>query len=56
MNLKAIRKALVPVGVAAVLAGLAYFGIAKDMTVQEAVTLLITSALVYLIPNDPSTN
>lgn len=52
MNLKTIRKALVPVGVAGVLSGLAYLGIAKDMTVQQAVTLLVTSVLVYLIPNE----
>lgn len=52
MNLKAIRKALVPTGVAVVLAGLAYFGVAKDMSVQQAVTLVVTSVLVYLIPNE----
>lgn len=52
MNLKAIRKAIVPVAVAAAMAGLAYFGVTKDMSVQEAVTLLVTSVLVYLIPNE----
>lgn len=47
-----IRKALVPVGVAAVLAGLAYFGVADSMSVKEAATLVVTSLLVYLIPNN----
>lgn len=48
------RKALVPVGVAAVLAVLAKVGVMGDMTVKEAVTLIITSGLVYLIPNKKS--
>lgn len=46
-----IRKALVPVGVTAVLGVLAYAGVNEDMTVGEAVTLLVTGALVYIIPN-----
>lgn len=52
MSLAAIRKALVPVGVALVLAILSYFGVTRDMTVAEAATLLVTSLLVYLIPNN----
>lgn len=51
MEVATIRKALVPVGVAAVLAVLAKLGVGADMTVKEAVTLLITSGLVFLIPN-----
>lgn len=46
-----IRKALVPIVVTAVLGGLAYVGVVEDMTVGEAVTLLVTGALVWLVPN-----
>lgn len=53
MELATIRKALVPVGVAAVLAVLAKVGVGADMTVKEAVTLIVTSGLVFLIPNKP---
>lgn len=47
----AIDKALVPVLVTLVLAGLGYFGIMESMTVGEAVTLLATGGLVWLVPN-----
>lgn len=46
-----IRKALVPLVVAAVLAVLGVVGIAEDMTVGEAVTFGVISALTFLIPN-----
>lgn len=46
-----IRKALVPIVILAVLGGLAYLGITGDMTVEEAVTLLVTSFFVWLVPN-----
>ena len=45
------NKALVPVGVMLVMGLLALGGIKSDMTVEQAVTLLVTSGLVWLIPN-----
>lgn len=51
MQISQYRKALVPVGVGVVLAALATFGLMGDMTVKDAVTLLITSICVYLVPN-----
>lgn len=44
-------KALVPAGVAVVLALLASVGVTPDMTVEDAVALLLTSLVVYLVPN-----
>ena len=44
-------KALVPLVVTIVLGGLAYADITPEMTVEQAVTLVITSALVWLVPN-----
>ncbi len=46
-----IDKALVPAVIALVLIGLAHFGITEDMTVGEALTFVITSCLVWLVPN-----
>jgi len=46
-----IRKALVPVVIGAVITALGYLGISEDITVGEAVTLLVTAAFVYLVPN-----
>lgn len=51
MNIAPIRKALVPVGVMAILSVLAVVGITEQMTVEDAVTLLVTSGFVWLIPN-----
>lgn len=45
------NKALVPLVVAAVLAGVAQFGVTEDMTISDAVTLLVTAGFVYLVPN-----
>ena len=45
------NKALVPVVVAGLLALLGGFGITGDMTVQDALTLLVTGVLVWLTPN-----
>lgn len=50
--LSPIRKALVPVGVAVVLAVLAKLGVAPEMSVAEAATAVVTSLLVFLIPNE----
>lgn len=44
-------KALVPLGVSIILTGFAALGIGPEMTVEQAVTLLITSILVYFVPN-----
>lgn len=46
-----IRKAIVPLIVTGVLGLLAVAGITEGMTVGEAVTLIVTSGLVWLIPN-----
>jgi len=48
-----IRKALVPVGVAAVIAVLTAVGINEDMTVMEAATFGVTALLTFFIPNRP---
>ena len=45
------NKAIVPVIVAGILALLAGLGITGDMTVQDALTLLVTAVLVWLVPN-----
>lgn len=52
MNLKAIRKALVPVGVAAVLFLLGKVGVVETPELVEQITLVLTAVLVYLIPNE----
>lgn len=44
-------KAIVPLVVAGVLAVLAKAGLTGDMTLKDAITLIVTSGLVYLIPN-----
>ena len=49
--LSQIRKAIVPLLVTGALAVLAMVGVTEDMTVGEAVTLLITSLLVWIVPN-----
>lgn len=52
--MQAIRKALVPLVVAIVLAGLSAIGVLPDPSVVNVVTLIVTSVLVYFIPNSPS--
>lgn len=49
--LATIRKALVPLVVAFVLGLLAFFGVYEDMSVADALTLLVTGAFVWLVPN-----
>lgn len=51
MNIAPFRKALVPAGVTLVLGALAAFGVGPEVSVEEAVTALLTSGLVWLIPN-----
>lgn len=48
-----IRKALVPLVVALVLAGLAYVGVVPTPDLITTVTLIVTSVLVFFIPNEP---
>lgn len=48
-----IRKAIVPLAVTAALAGLAAIGVLPTPDVVQVVTLIVTSVLVYFIPNDP---
>jgi len=49
--LATIRKALVPIAVGGVLTVLGYVGVTGEMTVKEAVTLLVTGVLVYVTKN-----
>ena len=51
MELSVMRKALVPGAVLLVLTALGAVGITGDMTVEQAVTLLATAILVWLVPN-----
>jgi len=51
--LASIRKALVPLVVALVMAGLAVVGVLPTPDVVNVVTLVVTSILVYFIPNEP---
>ena len=44
-------KAMVPLALAAALGALGYFGVTGSMTVEDAVTLIIASGLVWLVPN-----
>ncbi len=46
-----MRKALVPGVVLIVLAFFGALGITGDTTVEDAITLIVTGALVYLVPN-----
>lgn len=50
-SLAPFSKAAVPLVVAAVLAVLAQLGLTGDMTLKEAVTYVVTSGLVWLVPN-----
>jgi hypothetical protein len=52
MNLKAIRKAIVPVAVAIVITLLSRVGVVESPELVQQVTLVITGVLVYLIPNE----
>jgi hypothetical protein len=44
-------KAIVPVIVGLGLTALSYVGVTGDMTIEQVLTLAVTSALVYLVPN-----
>lgn len=51
MDLQKYSKALVPLVVMVVLGLLAQTGATPDMTLQDFVTLVLTSGLVWLVPN-----
>ena len=51
MDLKLYAKAIVPVVVMGVLSLFSMVGIDEAMTVEQAVTLAVTSILVYAVPN-----
>ena len=51
MNFAGYYKALVPVIVAGALSILGYIGVGPDVSVKEALTLFVTGAIVYLVPN-----
>ena len=51
MNLQQYNKAYVPIVVGVILFGLSTLHVTGQMTVQDALTLLVTSAGVFLIPN-----
>lgn len=53
--IQSIRKALVPAVVALVLAVLAHYNVTADMNVQQVIVLLVTSVIVYFVPNEPPT-
>ncbi len=44
-------KAFMPTAVAVVLYGLSLLGVTGDMTVSDAITALLMSAVVYFVPN-----
>ena len=44
-------KAIVPVVVVVIMAILSRLGVTPDMSAQQIVTLLVTAAAVYLVPN-----
>lgn len=45
------NKAIIPVVVLVLLKGLEQVGVFGDMSVKDALTLLVTAGLVYLVPN-----
>lgn len=51
MKFQAYNKALIVPVVAIVLAGLGYLGVTPTTSVQDALTALITTGLVFLVPN-----
>lgn len=57
MDIQVFAKALVPILVAVVMLALPTLGLDPHMSVQDAVTnlvtLAITAGLVYLVPNKP---
>jgi hypothetical protein len=51
MDLTKYAKALVPVVVGGALVVMGYFGVTSEMNVKEALTLVVTAVLVYLVKN-----
>jgi hypothetical protein len=54
MQLTQYNKAIVPLVVAVIAGILSHFGILPTMTIQDALTLLVTAAAVYIVPNTKS--
>ena len=50
-SLKPYAKAIVPLAVGVVLFVLQQFGITPDLNTRDALTLIVTSGLVWLVPN-----
>lgn len=51
MNPREYAKALIPLVVMVILVPLAAIGLRPEMSIEEALTLLVTSGLVWLVPN-----
>lgn len=45
------NKAIVPLVVLGLIDILSRFGVTKDMTVEQVLTLVVTSGFVWLVPN-----
>lgn len=45
------QKAIVPLAVGGILTALAWVGVTAQMTVEQAVGLMVTSVFVWLVPN-----
>jgi hypothetical protein len=51
MNIAAYAKAIAPIGLMIVYALLSKVGVTPDMTVEQVLSLIGSSLLVYLVPN-----
>lgn len=51
MNILFYAKALVPTIVSMILIALGSVGVTPEMTLEQVLTLLFTSILVYIVPN-----
>jgi len=51
MNVLYFAKALVPLIVSAILTILGGIGLTPEMTLEQAITLALTSIIVYFVPN-----
>jgi hypothetical protein len=50
-DLEKYAKAIVPVIVGGIITALGYFGVGPEVTLKEALTLVVTAGLVWLVPN-----
>lgn len=51
MDLNKYRKAFTPIILGLALWGLSFLSITPKMSVEDALTILVTSGLVWLVPN-----